>query len=287
MDLPRAFVPEARRLLKLARDDRRAAEKELADQKSAAESRESELNDRLSTAQDQVSERDQEVRNLRVVSANEKRQLEDQVKLQDARILDLTQKTRFVRGDHANDPDGKIIEVSDRLNMGWIDIGSRQRLTTGMRFRVESGNPRERGKLIAYADVVRVEEGRAEVVFSGKPDPLAQIAKGDVVVNRLYDPKGTRNAILVGRFSGRYNEKDLRSLLERIGINVQNELSHTTNFCIVGAQLFSDPETNEPLEDPVDPTDLPDYRDAVAQNVIIVSLADIEEFLRGAGGVGN
>lgn len=30
MDLPRAFVPEARRLLKLARDDRRAAEKELA-----------------------------------------------------------------------------------------------------------------------------------------------------------------------------------------------------------------------------------------------------------------
>ena len=30
MDLPRAFVPEARRLLKLARDDRRAAERELA-----------------------------------------------------------------------------------------------------------------------------------------------------------------------------------------------------------------------------------------------------------------
>lgn len=30
MDLPRAFAPEARRLLKLARDDRRAAEKELA-----------------------------------------------------------------------------------------------------------------------------------------------------------------------------------------------------------------------------------------------------------------
>ena len=260
---------------------------ELADQKSAAESRESELNDRLSTAQDQVSERDQEVRNLRVASANEKRQLEDTVKLKDARILDLTQKTRFVRGDFANDPDGKIIEVSDRLNMGWIDIGSRQRLTTGMRFRVESGNPRERGKLIAYADVVRVEERRAEVVFSGKPDPLAQIAKGDVVVNRLYDPKGTRNAILVGRFSGRYNEKDLRTLLGRIGINVQDKLSHTTNFCIVGAQLFADPETNEPLDEPVDPTDLPDYRDAVAQNVVVVSLADIEAFLRGAGGVGN
>ncbi len=30
MDLPRAFIPEARRLLKLARDDRRAAERELA-----------------------------------------------------------------------------------------------------------------------------------------------------------------------------------------------------------------------------------------------------------------
>ncbi len=30
MELPRAFVPEARRLLKLAREDRRAAEKEIA-----------------------------------------------------------------------------------------------------------------------------------------------------------------------------------------------------------------------------------------------------------------
>ena len=262
-------------------------EQQLADEKSAAERRVSELEDRLSTAQDQVSERDQEVRNLRVASANEKRQLEDTVRLKEARILDLTQKTRFVRGDHANDPDGRIVEVSDRLNMGWVDIGARQRLQTGMRFRVESGDPTERGKLIAYADVVRVEERRAEVVFSGKVDPLAQITKGDVIVNRLYDPRGTRNAVLVGRFSGRYNEKDLRSLLSRIGIHVQDELSHTTNFCIVGAPLYADPETNEPLEEPIDPTDLPTYRDAVAQNVVVVSLADIEEFLRGAGGVGN
>ncbi len=260
---------------------------DLADQKSAADSRESELTDRLSTAQDQVSERDNEVRNLRVASANEKRGLEEVVRLKDARILDLTQKTRFVRGDFANDPDGKIIEVSDRLKMGWVDIGARHRLTTGMRFRVESGNPRERGKLIAYADVVRVEERRAEVVFSGKSDPLAQIAKGDVIVNRLYDPRGTRNAVLVGRFSGRYNEKDLRSLLGRIGINIQDELSHTTNFCIVGAQLYADPDTNEPLEEPIDPTDLPEYRDAVAQNVVVVSLTDIEEFLRAGAGVGN
>ena len=259
---------------------------QLGDEKGAAESREGELTDRLATAQDQVSERDQEVRNLRVAATNQKRNSEETVRLKDARILDLTQKTRFVRGDFANDPDGKIIEVSDRLNMGWVDIGARNRLTTGMRFRVESGSPADR-RFLAYAEVVRVEERRAEVVFSGKIDPLARITRGDVIVNRLYDPQGTRNALLIGRFSGRYNAKDLRTLLKRIGIHVQDELSHTTDFVIVGSQLYSDPETNEPLEEPRDPTDLPQYRDAVAQKVIVVSLRDIEEFLRGAGGVGN
>ena len=37
----------------------------------------------------------------------------------------------------------------------------------------------------------------------------------------------------------------------------------------------------------IDPADLPVYREAASQSKIIISLQDIEQFLRGAGGVGR
>ena len=177
-----------------------------------------------------------------------------------------------------------IIEVSDALNLGWIDLGANQRLTRGMRFRVEGG-PEGSRRFKGYADVVKVESNRAEVVFSEQVDRFDKIVPGDVLINRLYDPTGSRNAVLVGRFSGRFNEKELEVMLQRIGINVQEGLELTTHFIIVGSEMYTDPATNEPLEDPVQPQDTPVYRNAEAQGLQIIPLQDIQEFLRiGASG---
>ena len=251
---------------------------ELSDEQSNAQQRESELQERLDTALEQVSERDQELRSARAEAQDKERGFLAQKRIDDARISELTRLTSFAREPFASFPDGNVIEVSDSLNLGWIDLGANQRLTRGMRFRVEGGPPGNR-RFKGYADVTRVQANRAEVTFSGLVDRYDRVVPGDVLINRLYDPKGGRNAVLVGRFSGRYSRPELKAALERIGINVQDDLELTTHFILVGSEMYNDPETNEPLEEPIQPQDLPIYRNAEAKGLQILPIQDIQEYL--------
>ena len=64
---------------------------------------------------------------------------------------------------------------------------------------------------------------------------------------------------------------------------VQPKLELTTHFLIVGSALYRDPETNEPLEEPLEPSELAAYKDAEALGVQIIPLQDIREFFRIRG----
>jgi hypothetical protein len=255
---------------------------QLADEQQNAAQRQSELEDRLSTAQDQLSERDAELRKVRTDMASAARDYDSEKRVFQTRIAALSDTTRFVKEPFASAADGKIIEVSRSLPVGWIDIGANNRLTRGTRFRVESNTPGN-ARFKAWAEVTNVEEGRAEVVFSEQVDRFDPVVRGDIVINPLFDPTGGRNAVLAGRFSGEYNKKDLESLLGRMGIHVQPKLELTTHFLIVGSALYRDPETNEPLEEPLEPSELSVYKDAEALSVQIIPLQDIREFFRIRG----
>ena len=174
--------------------------------------------------------------------------------------------------------DGKILAVSDGLSLGWIDLGSRNRLAIGTRFHVVGGKPGATG-VKAWAEVTRVEAAQAEIIISEVSDPYNPVVAGDVVYNPLYDPIGGRNAVLVGRFSGAYNEKELRGLLAHIGVRVQGAVDETTDFIIVGLELYSD-EDGEPLEEPLEPSELPAFKNAVAMGVSVVELTDIRRYFK-------
>jgi len=255
---------------------------QLADEQQNAAQRQSELEDRLSTAQDQLSERDSELRRVRTDMVSAAREYDSEKRVFQTRIAALSDTVKFTKEPFASAADGKIIEVSRSLPVGWIDIGANNRLTRGTRFRVESNTPGN-ARFKAWAEVTNVEEGRAEVVFSGQVDQFDPVVRGDIVINPLFDPTGGRNAVLACRFSGEYNRKDLESLLGRMGIHVQPKLELTTHFLIVGSALYRDPETNEPLEEAMEPSELPVYKDAEALNVQIIPLQDIREFFRIRG----
>jgi len=252
---------------------------QVADDAQQAKGTQQDLETRLAAAQQQLSDRDKDLRAAQAETQQQKRDYDQQLLAKDARINELSKVTSFAREPFNKYPDGKIIEVSNSLNMGWIDIGADQRLTRGTRFQVETGNPGDR-RFKAMAEVVDVQANRAEVLFSQVADRYDPPVPGDVILNPLYDPKGGRNAVLVGRFSGAYNEPELKLLLERMGIHVQPALDRTTNFLIVGSELWTDPETNEPLEEPLQPSELPVFKNAEAQGVQIIPLQDIREFFR-------
>ena len=103
---------------------------------------------------------------------------------------------------------------------------------------------------------------------------------GDVIVNPLFDPTGERNAVLAGRFSGQFNRREIELLLKRMSINVQESMDLTTHFLIVGSEMWNDPETNEPLDEPIQPSELPVYKDAVGLGVQVIPVQNIREFFR-------
>jgi hypothetical protein len=174
--------------------------------------------------------------------------------------------------------DGKVIEVSRDLNLGWIDLGSRNRLAMGTRFRVMSTGTGER-RMKGWAEVTQIHEDMSEVAFSEIADEFDPPSPGDEIFNPLYDPSGERHAVLLGRFSGALTEKDLRALLAGMNVQVQKAVDKNTDFLVLGGEMYVD-ENGQPLAQPRQPTDDPMYRDAIAQGVQVVQLSDLKKYFR-------
>lgn len=192
------------------------------------------------------------------------------------RTTHLASVLKFTR--EPEEPDGEVLEVSRDLGVGWIDVGAKHRLSRGMQFRVVSGMPGS-DRLKGFASVINVKEDMAEVSFYDLVDRFDPIVPGDLVYNPLYDPTGERNAVLIGRFSGTYNEKELQMLMDEINVNVQPEITNRTDYLIVGSELYTD-EFGEPLDEPIQPSDLPAYKQAEAIGVVIVPIRDVRRYFK-------
>ena len=116
------------------------------------------------------------------------------------------------------------------------------------------------------------------MAFSAVSDRFDPPVAGDSIFNPLYDPRGQRNAVLAGRFAGQWNEAQLKALLSEMGITVQQELGLDTDYLIVGSELYADPETGEPLEEPMPVSELAVFKDAEAKGVLIVPIRDLRNY---------
>lgn len=250
---------------------------DLQDAADSAATKQSELEQRVADLRDRNNTLDAEKRQLESDLDTAQRDYDAQRQALMVRLDTQARKLNFVEKS-AESPDGSVLEFSKDLSLGWIDIGARQRVAPGIRFRIQGGS---RGEFKGWATVTNVEATMAEVQVSGMPDRFNPVTPGDKLFNPLFDPKGERYAVLAGRFSGEVNEKELRVLLDNMNIKVEDELSELTDFLIVGSEMWTDPVTKEPLEDPLPPDELPVYKDAQARGGIsIIPLKDIRKYFR-------
>ena len=256
----------------------RGLQQQLSDAQNQARQQQQELEGRVASITTDRNERDTQLRGVRGQLDDLQRELERTKQASETRFNQLTQVLQFTRTPNANEPDGEVLAVSKDLGMAWIDLGARNRLSRGMGFDVVSGNPNS-PRVKGHVEVADVESDRAQVRITEVQDRFDPIVPGDRIVNPLYDPSGVRNAVLIGRFSGDYTRKDLEVLLGEIGIKVQSQLTPETAYLIVGSEIYED-ETGEPLEEPVQPSELPIYRDARAQGVQIVPLQEVRKFFK-------
>lgn len=250
--------------------------KALSDAQQGFDDIESNLSSQLSDANDRVRELEEEVASLKSENRQVVRNLQNQLKDLGAKNANLAELTQPLRAPANLVPDGQVLQVSQDLPLAWIDLGSKNRLVLGTRFTVEGGNLGARHRK-GWAEVIEVQKDMAKVRLFDIVDKFDPIVEGDYIVNPIYDPKGGYNAILVGRFTGMYGKEQLSGLMESIGIRVQDKLDLTTNFMIVGDPLLQDSD-GYPLEEPLEPSDTPEYQQAVANKVQVIPLSSILEF---------
>lgn len=241
-------------------------ESRLNDTKTDLERQLGEAKESFKTADGKVNRLTQELADAKAGFDREKLELQTRMDEQGRKL------NPFVKEQER--PDAKILEVSKDLGLGWIDIGSKQRLATGMKFRVVSGSHGSKA-VKAWAEVTTVKGDMAEVRFFDQADPMDPPVSGDLVFNPLFDPRGERAALLIGRL----DRNQLEPLLKGMGIQVQTKLDKSTDFLIVGGEMYTD-ENSQPVETPIQPSDLPVYKDAVAQGVQIVLAKDLRQYFK-------
>jgi TolA-binding protein len=254
-------------------------ERQLADETQTAQTRNEELERTVAQLRQQLSDSDLNYRRSQNENANTARAFDRDKLTLDTRIGELSKQLQFQKAPYSGYPDGKVLSVSDKLSLAWIDIGAQSRVVRGLRFRVQSGTPGD-VRIKAWAEVTDVQAKMAEVKLYNVADSFDPVVAGDVILNPVFDPQGGRNAILVGSFSGQFSRKELSQLLENMGVHVQEKLDQTTTFMVVGSPLYSDPETGEPLEEPLEPSDLSVYKDAEALGVAVIPLSQIREYFK-------
>ncbi len=194
-----------------------------------------------------------------------------------SRLAKVTKITRPLREPSATD--GEITGVSNKLNLAWINRGTMDRAVRGMVFKVvdaNAANPRLKGEV----EVLEVFENTSKVAIRMVSDKYDAIAIGDKIANPLYDPEGRRNAVLAGRFDGKYSRQEVALMLKEVGIDVQKTVDQSTMFLIMGNPLYNDPETGESLEEAREVSSLPEYSKAKSIGVQLISLAEIRHFFR-------
>lgn len=250
---------------------------ELNDLRQQAASRQADLEAELATVRSGLGNAESRITQLRNEMDDQQRRHTAELAAKTVRLQEMGNKLAFLR--EPEQADGRVLEVDEALGLAWIDLGKNDRLFRGMRFRIVDGRPGRSGELKAMAEVTRVEADMAEVRLYEQADRFNPPVPGDVIFNPLYDPQGVRNAVFVGRFSGTYNEKELAALLSEIRVNIQHSVDKTTDYLIVGAELYFD-EDGEPLEEPIQPSELEEYKKAVADGVQIVPLKQVIEYFR-------
>lgn len=247
---------------------------QLRDAEQAAADRQSDIEGQLANVRTSLTDSESKLRKVRSEVEVQNRSHEQERSMMQARAEEQGRKLAFLKEPEA--ADGEILAVSEKLDLAWINVGQKNRLQRGTRFRIVDGTPGDE-HLKAWCTVTRVEETMAEVLLTDQVDIYDPAVAGDIIYNPVYDPTSVRNAALVGRFSGAWNEKELRLLLAEVGIEVQDGVDKTTDYLIVGSAIYMD-EDGEPLEEPRNPNEEPVYSNAVAMGVQVVPIKQIREY---------
>ncbi|HOL30640.1 MAG TPA: hypothetical protein PK052_01540, partial [Anaerohalosphaeraceae bacterium] len=154
-------------------------------------------------------------------------------------------------------PDAQIIRVDLQNGIVYLDAGINDHVYRGLTFAIYDRNKpvSEEGQNKAEIEVFQVSEqiSAARIIKSDKKNP---VVKEDLVVNLIWDRKGTNQFVVAGEFDfnndGRIDAdgaQRIRELIERWGGRVVEDITVDTDFLIIGSAPAALPR---PTQDDLD-----------------------------------
>ncbi len=143
---------------------------------------------------------------MEIANKNQQLQeLEQAVEAKDRTIERLRDELDKKRGTGGSDvaarkADGKVLEVKDRQNVCYVDLGSNDRVAPGLTFTVypSTGIPESgEGKAKIVVTSVRDTVSECRIVERTGKEP---IVAGDLVANVAFDPQRTYTFVVDGQF---------------------------------------------------------------------------------------
>jgi len=147
----------------------------------------------------------------------------------------------------AEDPaDGSVILVSNTYGTVWIDIGRRERVSRGTRFKVWQAAKGNQRRDIAVVEVFRVDDTKSECKVV-RTLATGGITKGMSISNPFFDATRQLNAYIFGNLRTYPNEVARRRLAAS-DIAVARYLDDTVNIIILGEPPVSVSEVEDEEE---------------------------------------
>jgi hypothetical protein len=164
--------------------------------------------------------------------------------------------------------DGKVLAVNQTSGTLWLDVGAKHFLRRGTSFKVyrtvKGGDKAYQGRVT----VTSVEADRAEARIESQD---GKIEEGDWIFNPYYDRSKAMRFTFLGAMNGTVSKELATKMLEANGAKVDEKLSTSTDFLVIGAK--ETPEAEELTESPV-------YKEAMRWGIETIRAADLESFLK-------
>lgn len=171
------------------------------------------------------------------------------------------------------EPDGRVVEVDPKLGFAWIDLGAKNFVRRGTRFKcydVVKGGVREDHGYIVVLDLT---PEKAKCSIEGG----APIKPGDLITNPHFDKKSTKRFFMLGELPGRFDKQTAANKLRALGGSVEEKMSIHVDFLVLGND--PNPEAVGENANPDWFKDRPEYNDAMRFGIEIIRARDLETYL--------
>ncbi|MBI4834228.1 MAG: hypothetical protein HY811_05365 [Planctomycetes bacterium] len=132
---------------------------------------------------------------------------------------------------------GKIINPAVKDWYAFVNLGEKDNLKLGMKFRVFRRDKNGKRKWKGLVEVKKIFETYSQVSINKLEDELDPILEGDYITNVFYRPNKTLYVALIGsieRDMFHYNLEQIKRKLNSLGVVVETEVSLMTDFAILG-----------------------------------------------------